>query len=321
MIRCRTMSTTPAAPAAPAAVKAENMKKKRIYQLIMAIAGTVLTQLAWNPTKLFGYAGISNIIASASLGLIAGVLFKKHFDIFYAGTFAGMCSAAVLPNVGWAFLLGLFVFVFWVLLEKKFIGVGGKFGTTAMVSGLATSLIILIATPGYPYPLFNGALYGQVSEWILWVFGPIAGAIGCAATLYVRNKGELVKNTTVASAMIGLLGASFLLLITATTPPSTGTTTVATYGTVLAGIVYTASFAGMASKERLDTCKVYSEYVAFAITGAIAGVLFMAIYGFMLVGGRFGFIGFCSVLIYNKLICKFLKARQAKAKPAPPVNA
>jgi len=33
----------------------------------------------------------------------------------------------------------------------------------------------------------------------------------------------------------------------------------------------------------------------------------MALLPLFLVGGRFGFLGFCSVLIYNKLICPLLK--------------
>lgn len=310
------MSTAPAAVIA--ATAKENMKKKRLYQLIMAIMGTVLTHLAWDPTDIIPGNGfvVSNIIASAAFGLIAGVLFKKHFDIFFAGTFAGMCSKVALPQWYWTFVLGAMVFVFWVLLEKKFIGVGGKFGTTAMVSGLATSLIIMIVTPGYGNNVWiNPALWGQMDGY-LWLFGILLGALACASTLFVRNKGELVKNTTVAAAMIGLIGALVLLLITSQ-PKGWGSS----YGATLAAIVYTASFAGMASKERLDPCKVYNEYIAFAITGAIAGALFMAVYGFLLVGGRYGFIGFCAVLIYNKLICPQLRKMQARKAPAPAASA
>ncbi len=217
-----------------------------------------------------------------------------------------MCSKVALPQWYWTFILGAMVFVFWILLEKKFAGVGGKFGTTAMVAGLATSLIIMIVTPGYGNNIWiNPTLWLQMDGW-LWLFGILLGALACAATLYVRNKGELVKNTTVAASMIGLIGALVLLLIT--TKPTGWSSS---YGATLAAIVYTAAFAGMASKERLDHCNVFSEYVAYAITGAIAGALFMAVYGFLLVGGRYGFIGFCSVLIYNKLLCPYVFRKMA----------
>jgi len=283
-------------------------KKKRVYQLIMAIAGTVLTWLVWNPNKTTGYSGISNIIASAGLGLIAGVLFKKHFDIFYSGTFAGMCSAAVIPAIYWAILLGVVVFAVWVALEKLFAGVGGKFGTIAMISGLIVATIVLIVQGAtYKHPIASGVANYKQLNWIIWLCTPLLTAAACTATLFVRNKGELAKNTTVASAIVGLLGAFLLLLITSKVP----TSTTVSYGTVFAGAVYSASFAGMASKDRLKTYDMYSEYVAFAITGLIVGFIYLGIFGILMVGGKFGFSGFLSVLVYNKGICKLLEKKKA----------
>ncbi len=293
------MSTAPAA--APAA---ENMKKKRIYQLIMAIAGTVLTILVQQPNASIGYSGMNNIIASAGLALVAGVFFKKHFDIFFSGTFAGMCAATIIPNLGWAVLLGAMVFVIWVLLEKKFAGVGGKFGTIAMISGLIVSLIAWTIEKAWPV-----ANYAML-DWICWLGAPAFGALACAMTLYLRNKGELVKNTTVASAMVGLVGAFLLLLITAKTFDNT---TTLTYGFVFSAVVYTASFAGMASKDRLKNER-FNEYISFAITGAMAGLIILGIWGILGYGGKYGFSGFLAVLVFNKLLVKLLNKR--KAAPA-----
>jgi len=168
-----------------------------------------------------------------------------------------MCTISVIPEWYWLLVLGGLVFVFWVLLEPYFAGVGGKFGTTAMVSGLTTAFIQWLVSgftknPWFGEVLFKAANYNQLDGY-LWVLGPILGAIACTAMIFIRNKGELVKNTTVAAAMIGLLGGFSLLWIAIKVPSST----TVTYGTLLAGAVYTAAFAGMASKERLDPCHCF----------------------------------------------------------------
>ncbi|MFX0135132.1 MAG: hypothetical protein ACFFDN_15930, partial [Candidatus Hodarchaeota archaeon] len=170
----------------------------RIKMALAAIVGTVLTLMVsnWMPTQLKNSAGpvsgIGNLIASSAIGLIGGLTLKQYAPIWFAGTFAGMCAAAVIPQLWMGFVLGAFVFVIWWALEPLFAGVGGKFGFTAMLSGAVTAIFGALIIPNYNqtdvagWPWVDLTRYADLEAWIWW-FAPLFCALGAVATKWTRE--------------------------------------------------------------------------------------------------------------------------------------
>jgi len=230
---------------------------KKPVMLLVSILGCTLTLL------LSQYTGV--VIASALIGLIGGLTLKEYATLNYAASFAGMSSISVVSLV-YSPILGLLVFIVWLLLEGRLEGVGGKLGTIALIAGVTFSLLT--------------ANINFVSSWnevnitniILWV---ITGIIGTTLTLVIRE--EINKNAVIASALVGLIGGILL-------------------SQQLALVLFSASFAGMSSKKRM---KGYKEFI---ISGVWVGIIFTALYGLLPgIGGKLGFIGFLSVLITETL--------------------
>jgi hypothetical protein len=275
----------------------EDIKRSRIEMLVVAIIGVVVTWFAHT------CGGVSNIIASAGFGLVGGLVLKKHFAIFYSATFAGMCSAAVIPHWWWAVLLGIVVWVIWILLEKLFAGVGGKFGMIAMVAGQIVAIPVLLVDDIAKHPIYNdAAVYPDIFAWLLC---PCVGAVSAYMVVWLlKNKSETVKNTTVGSAIVGLVGA-FILLGINDGDIATVSDLEAIKG-LLAASCFTGSFVGMASAARMEAKGLMPDYVPYLITGAISSWILLIIIPYLNTGGKYGFSAFCAVLIWNQIIAKYL---------------
>ncbi len=315
-------------PAAAAAAPAPPTIRFRIEMLIVSIVGVVLTWAVWNfmkswvpvPTPATSASVISgglNVVVSAGFGLFGGLFFKKHFAIFYSATFAGMCSATVLGwgqgpiIILWPILLGVILWVIFILLEKKFAGVGGKLGMMAMFAGQLVALIIM-AVPGYnPYPgslhpIYAGTSATYSTDWAVWVFGPLVGGLACVITVWLMEKRpDTVKNSTISSGMVGLIGGFLALLLGGIGWTMTDTVW-AKMCLFFAQALFTGSFVGMSPKTRIQTGGKMPQYLAYFLTGIISTFVLLAITPILGTGGKFGFSAFCSVLIWNLLIGKLL---------------
>jgi hypothetical protein len=280
----------------------EDIKRTRIEMLVTAIVGVVLVWYAWNN------AGINNVIASAAFGLVGGLVLKKHFAIFYSATFAGMCSAAVIPHWYWAVLVGVILWALWILLEKMFAGVGGKFGMIAMVAGQIAAIVVLLVGDIDKHPIYNSAAeYTDI--WQIWLLGPIVAAVSAYMVVWLlKNKSETVKNTTVGSAIVGLIGGFLLLALTEELLLKTteNIIEVKTIAAALAAACFTGSFVGMASAARMETKGVMPDYCAYLITGAISSLILLLLTPYLGTGGKYGFSAFCAVLIWNQIIAKYI---------------
>lgn len=175
-------------------------------RIAITITSTVATWYAQH------FLGHSNVMASAAFTLICSMCLDKRLgQATICGTFAGMCSMTLIPNIYWALALGgLTSLLFEIIIHAKnmFLGIGGRLGATAF---LATSVIASIR--GISTDLFsksNISILSSIqnsqialSEMILWY------AIGSIATIALREASDdtAAYDPVRASSVIGLIGA------------------------------------------------------------------------------------------------------------------
>ena len=207
-------------------------------------------------------AGLGPVVASALVGLLAGVAVPKVGVSAYCGSFVGMASPALFPSVGYLAAAGLLSGLAFVAADRAFSGFGGKLGTLALF-GCATTAAL------------TGADYaaGSALPWtdaVLLV--PVAVA---AAVLTVVLSVRLELGAVVGSALVGLVaGLGFPAM-----PVGPGET--------LAAVAFCASFVGMSSTERLD------GEARVALAGAVCGLVFVGVAAAVPgAGGKLGSVAF-----------------------------
>lgn len=226
------------------------------FDALAVVAGAVVTYL------LSVHAGLGPVVASALVGLLAGVFAREIAVPAYCGSFVGMASPALFSSVGYPAMAGLVSGLAFVAAEDAFEGVGGKLGTLALFGCLTTAAL-------------TGADYaaGSALPWTdagLLVPVAVAGAVG---TVILSVRFEL--GAVVGSAVVGLVAG---LGFPAIAFESSGT---------LAAAAFCASFVGMSSSERLD------GEVQVALAGAVSGLVFVAVAtAFAGAGGKLGTIAF-----------------------------
>ncbi|MBW6484321.1 MAG: hypothetical protein K0B10_14860, partial [Vicingaceae bacterium] len=102
--------------------------------IIFAILGAFLTYL------LTQFLPISSIIASATVGIIGYLTFKKNSFAIYCGSFVGMTSAGIFNY--YELLLASFICgVIFVIVKPILNGYGGRLGTIAFISTVIVALL------------------------------------------------------------------------------------------------------------------------------------------------------------------------------------
>jgi hypothetical protein len=220
------------------------------------------------------HAGLGPVVASALVGLVAGVVADEIAVAAYCGSFVGMASPALFPSVGYLALAGLLSGVAFVAAERAFSGFGGKLGTLALF-GCATTAVLTDAT----YAAGSALSWPQAA---LVVPISVVGAVG-AVVLSVR----LELGAVLGSALVGLaagLGLPPLVDLAA----GLGLPAIpALPGETLAAAAFCASFVGMSSSERLDGER------RVALAGAVCGLVFVAVgAAFAGAGGKLGTTAF-----------------------------
>ncbi|WP_459194836.1 hypothetical protein [Halosimplex sp. J119] len=212
------------------------------------------------------HVGLGPVVASALVGLVAGLGLSEGDAAAYCGSFVGMASPAVFPSVPLVLVAGFVAGVAFVAARETFAGFGGKLGTLALFGCLTTGL-----ATGADYavgPVLTG------TDAALAV--PVA-AVGAVTTADASERFGL--GPVVSSALVGLLAGAVLPVA------------FSGVGGVLATVAFCSSFVGMSSNERLGNT------VTVGFAGALCGVVFVAVApAFAGAGGKLGTTAFVTCL-------------------------
>ncbi|RKD98442.1 hypothetical protein ATJ93_1449 [Halopiger aswanensis] len=209
--------------------------------------------------------GLGPVVASAVVGVIAGVGFAEIDVPIYCGSFVGMVSPSVIPSLEYVGIAGLVAGLAFVATTEAFGGFGGKLGTIALFGCAST-----VALTGLEY-----AAAGSPAWDLAWVVVPVA-IVGAVGTVLLSR--HLQFGAVVGSGAVGLgAGLGFPALA-----PDIGST--------LAAVAFCASFVGMSSPDRLATAQI-------AGAGAASGLLYLTVRpAFVGAGGKLGTVAFASCL-------------------------
>ncbi|ESS04298.1 MAG: hypothetical protein A07HR67_01288, partial [uncultured archaeon A07HR67] len=193
-----------------------------------------------------------------------------HATAAYCGSFVGMTTPAGGADLPAVTVAGAVAAVVFVAAKGAFDGVGGKLGTTAFVGCLAVAGFGGLS-PGNGSPSETGAAAALVA----------VAAVAAVATFLVSVR--LGHGPVVGSAVVGLVAG-------VVAPP------VVPAGDAVAAVAFCASFAGMATPERIPGLG------AMLLAGATAGAIFVgAAAAFVGVGGKLGTIAFVACLVTGGL--------------------
>lgn len=212
-----------------------------------------------------------NPILSASLiGLIGAMLFNEYREAIYVGAFVGMSS---LFNIYVLLLVLLIAAVVYILLEDRFIGIGGKLGFISFIS----TFLVARFLPFNPTTLtFTYLQYFYLS----------VVTVAVSILTYLLNK--YIDNTTLSSSFIGLLLGVVVLF------------SQDSFIMVLCLVGYGATFIGMQTRYKLYTLLPSSLVFVY---------LYHHAYLFNGMGGLLGFLAFLSLvpIVFSDYLIKGVK--------------
>jgi len=283
----------------------EFMQKYRRSNSLLTAARILINIAATVGTWYAQTVGHSNVMASAAITVVCTMCFDRRLgQAAFCGSFAGMCSSVLVPDVWWALFLGvLTAFNFEVLIQTKnlFLGVGGRLGATAFIATLIVVLAQQISTGilSFSFTTFTHAfIVEEVLSMVFW------HAVGSVATILLREASDesSAADPVRASAVVGLFGD----LVLEDKSAALG--------------VYGGSFVGMSSPGRLmygllpgnlepgvklPTPSKLKRSLAFAGAGCLGGLvhglsaetgIFAGAWG-----GKAGLSAFVGCLIYRGL--------------------
>jgi len=229
-----------------------------------AVDALVVTLAAGLTYILSVHAGLGPVLASAAVGVAAGLAVPDVDAAAYCGSFVGMASPAVFPSVWPVLVAGAVAGVAFVAATASFVGFGGKLGTLALFGCVTAGLLL-----GVEYATAVVTPWGSAALTV-----PVA-AVAAVATVVLSDRGGL--GAVVGSALVGLVAGLTLPVVA----PGVGGR--------LATVAFCASFVGMSSRERLD-----SE-VQVGLAGALCGLVFVVVTPALVgAGGKLGTTAFVS---------------------------
>ena len=233
---------------------------------VLAVAGGALV------TRVLAVdLGLGVIVAAALVGLVADRVAPSHGAAVYCGTFVGMASPVLLPDAVSVAAAGLVAGMVFVAGDGVFDGFGGKLGTAAFVGCVAVASAF-------------GASSGVGTQVALPTVVGYALAGAAAAGVTSVYSVRLGHGPVQASALVGLVGG---LVCPPLLPAGEG----------LAGVVFCASFAGMARPTRVPGA--WTTATAGAVCGLLVAATSTVFVGF---GGKLGTIAFAACLIVRGLL-------------------
>ena len=210
--------------------------------------------------------GVGAVVASALVGLCAHLLTETYGAPAYCGSFVGMATPAADAELGSVAAAGLVAAGVFVAAKRAFNGFGGKLGTTAFVGCLSVAAFGGLApgTGSVPEPTVAAGLV-------------VAAAVAALCTFLVSVR--LDHGPVVGSAVVGLVAGVVC-------PPLFAA------GDAVAAVAFCASFAGMATPERIPGLG------PMLLAGGVAGIVFVgATPYFVGFGGKLGTIAFTACLV------------------------
>ena len=210
--------------------------------------------------------GLGAVLAAATVGITASLVFPKLQVPAYCGAFVGMACNAVFFTTFHILLAGVLGGVLFVLGSSVLNGFGGKLGTVAFFGTVGASVLTVS-------PLHEGTVLGV--DMVLLV--AVCAVLGAVLTHIMTARGGFAP--VFASGFMGVLGGVMLPYLFVET------------GGVLAVVFFCVSFAGMTALNRLPGEK------AIALAGLCTALFF--VYSFPLFagsGGKLGTIAFGSTI-------------------------
>lgn len=212
------------------------------------------------------HVGVGPVVASATVGLAAGVGARDVDAAAYCGSFVGMASPAVFPSIELVLAAGLIAGLAFAAATDAFVGFGGKLGTLALFGCVTTGLLA-----GANYATGTGVEWTRVELVV-----PVA-VVAAVTTVVVSVR--LGAGPVVGSALVGLVTGLVFPLVA----PELGAS--------LAAVAFCASFVGMSATDRLRD----EAWVGAA--GAVSGLVFVAVGpAFVGAGGKLGTTAFVSCI-------------------------
>lgn len=246
----------------------------------------------------FAQGQYSNVLASSAVTLICSMVFDRRLgQAAFCGSFAGMCSTAVIPTKNVALILGLSAALSYEILIhafNAFLGVGGRLGLTAFLATSAVAFKTGVKTGLARYSIAGGSKALALSAlcwkktllpWAIW------HAIGSVATIVLREVSDdsAAADPVRASAVVGLAAALLL---------EDKTSALAVYGGSFTGMSLPSKLMSMdATSRSFNITNVISLLLTFAVAGAFGGIVHGATIDWKLwAGGWGGKAGFCAFL-------------------------
>ncbi len=225
-------------------------------------------------TQIFG---ISAVLASGLIGIIAYIIVPKYEIPAFCGSFVGMASYSLFPGYRYLLLAGLISGIVYVIGKYSFKGFGGKLGMTAFIGTVLAAV--------FTGQSFMGGSIPEGNMVYLLILYSIIGAV-LTYVMHVRFK----LSAVLSSGLIGVIAALILPIFY----PVNGAT--------LAVMAYCASFAGMSSKDRIS-----NEFI-MTIVAIFAALIFIFSSPYLNgVGGKLGATAFASVITIKGLAILFNK--------------
>ena len=252
----------------------------------------------------------SNVMASAAVTLVCSMVFDKRLgQAAFCGSFAGMCSQAVIPTRNLALALGgitSLLYEIFIHAQNAFLGVGGRLGATAFLATSAVAYKTGVKTGLGRLTLFGGTRALKLSA-LRWesTIAPFAfwHAVGAVATIVLREVSDdsAAADPVRASAVVGLAGALLL--------PNDAAAALAVYGGTFVGMSLPSKLMGLSALDlshRLFTLgNVVSLLLAFALSGALSGIVHGATIDWKLWqggwGGKAGMCAFVGCMTYRSV--------------------
>ena len=267
----------------------------------------------------FAQAQYSNVMASSALTLICSMVFDKRLgQAAFCGSFAGMCSTAVIPTKNLALILGLvtsFLYEMFIHYRGSFLGVGGRLGATAFLATSAVAYQTGIKTGLGRFAFAGGsrALKLSALNWEKTLL-PMAmwHAVGSVATIILREVSDdsTAADPVRASAVVGLAGALLL---------HDKTAALAVYGGSFVGMSLPSKLMALtssSSSRSLTISNVISLILAFALSGALGGIIHGATISWKMWpggwGGKAGTCAFIGCIIYRTISSILTKIRRVR---------
>ncbi|MGM0414663.1 MAG: hypothetical protein ACQEQP_05755 [Bacillota bacterium] len=223
------------------------------------------------------FFGISAVLASGLIGIIAYLLIPKYEVPAFCGSFVGMASYSLLPGYRYLILAGFIAGIVYVIGKYSFKGFGGKLGTTAFIGTVLAAV--------FTGQNFTGGSIPEGNMIYLLIFYSIIGAV-LTFIMHTRFKFSVVFS----SGFIGVIAAIILPIIY----PVNGAT--------LAVMAYCASFAGMSSKDRIP------NELIMTLAAILTALIFIFTSPYLNgAGGKLGITAFASIITIKGLAIIFNK--------------